>query len=99
MWKPAENNIRKYLPIDQITHRVLSLLKDRTTLPLLNAHLVRTLALQKPDALANSFITLKKESRAILLQHWSSLAPPPPGYPFRPSLTPHAFMGLSKYLA
>ena len=27
------------------------------------------------------------------------MAPPPAGYPFAPSLTPHPFMGLSKFLA
>ena len=42
---------------------------------------------------------MKKESRSILLRQWSALAPPPPGYPFSPSLTPHPFMGLSKFVA
>ena len=99
MWKTSENNICKHLAIDQITHRVLPLLKGRVTLLLLNAHLVPTLVLPEPDPPANSFVTLRIESRAILLRQWASLAPPRPGYPFRPSLSPHAFMGLSKFLA
>ena len=99
MWKTPKANIQKHLPIDQITHRILPFLENRSSLPLLDPHLVPTLVLPEPDVPANSFITLKKESRAILLRQWSSLAPLPPGYSFRTSLTPHAFMGLSKFLA
>ena len=99
MWKTAQRNIRKHLPIDEITHLVLPLLEGRTSLPLLNRHLVPTLEIPLPDPPQSSYATLKKESRSILLRQWSALAPPPNGYPFAPSLTPHPFMGLSKFLA
>ena len=99
MWKTPERNIRKHLLIDEITHRILPLLATRKALPLINAHLVPILELPAPDPPADSFISLKSESRAILLRQWITLAPPPPGHPYRPSLTPHAFMGLSKFLA
>ena len=99
MWKTPQRNIRKHLPIDEITHLVLPLLENRSSLPLLNPHLVPTLALPPPDPPPDSYTTMKKESRSILLRQWSTMAPPPAGYPFTPSLTPHPFMGLSKFLA
>ena len=42
---------------------------------------------------------MKKESRSILLRHWTTLATPPLGYHLAPSLTPHPFMGLTKFIA
>ena len=99
MWKTPQRNIRKHLPIDEITHRILPLLEGRSSLPLLNPHLVPTLAVPPPDPPPNSYTTMKKESRSILLRQWSTMAPPPAGYLFMPSLTPHPFMGLSKFLA
>ena len=42
---------------------------------------------------------MKRESRSILLRQWATLAAPPDDYPFSPTLTPHPFMGLSKFLA
>ena len=99
MWKTPQRNIRKHLPIDEITHRVLPLLDGRSWFPLLNPHLVPTLSVPPPDPPPDSYSTMKKESRSILLRQWSTMAPPPAGYPFSPSLTPHPFMGLSKFLA
>ena len=92
-------NIRKHLPIDEITYRVLPLLEGDSSLLLLNPHLVPTLAVPPPNPPPDSHSTMKKESRSILLRQWSTLAPPLPSYPFSPSLTPHPFMGLSKFLA
>ena len=99
MWKTPQRNIRKHLSMDEISHRVLPLLEGRSSLPLLNPHLVPSLAICPPDPPPNSYTTLKKESRSILLRHWSTLASPPPGYPFAPSLSPHPLLGLSKFLA
>ena len=99
MWKTHQKTIRKHLPIDEITHRVLPLLGGRPSLPLLNRHLVPTLEIPPPDPPQDSYVTLKKESRSILLRQWSALALPPDDYPFSPTLTPHPFMGLSKFLA
>ena len=99
MWKTPQRNIRKHLPIDEISHRVIPLLENCSYLPLLNPHLVPTLAIPPPDPPPDSYTTLTRGSRSILLRQWSTLAPPPPGYPFAPSLSPHPFMGLSKFLA
>jgi len=99
MWKTPQVTIRKHLPIDEITHRTLPLLKDRLFFPSHNRQLVPTLSVPPPDPPSDSYNALKKESRAILLLQWRSLAPPPPGYPYPPSLTPHSFMGLPKFMA
>ena len=99
LWKTPQRNIRKHLPIDEIIHRVLPLLEGRSSLPLLNPHLIPTLAVPPPDPPPDSYTTMKKESRSVLLRQWSTMAPPPTGYIFTPSLTPHPFMGLSKFLA
>jgi len=99
MWRTPRTTIRKHLPIDEIAHRTLPLLKDRPSFPLHNPQLVPTLSVPRTGPAADSFAALKKESRAILLLHWTSLAHPPPDYKYLPSLTPHPFMGLPKFLA
>ena len=99
MWKTPQVTIRKHLPIDEIAHRTLPLLGDRPFFPLHNPKLVPTLAIPPADSPSDSYTTLKKESRTILLLQWGSLAPPPPGYTYPPSLTPHPFMGLPKFIA
>jgi len=98
MWKTPQITIRKHLPIDEIAYRTLPLLKDRLFVPLHNPQLVPTLAIPPADSPSDSYTTLKKESWAILLLQWRSLAPPPLGYPYPPSLTPHPFMGLPKFI-
>ena len=99
MWKTPRATIRKHLPINEIAHRTLPLLKGRPSFPLHNPQLVPTLSVPMVDPSSDSYDALKKESRAILLLHWTSLAHPPPDYLYPPSLTPHPFMGLLKFLA
>jgi len=99
MLKTPRTTIRKHLPIDEITHRMLPLLKGRPSFPLHNPQWVPTLSIPPADPSSELFAALKKESRAILLLHWASLAHPPPDYEYLPSLTPHPFMGLPKFLA
>ena len=99
MWKTPQVTIRKHLPMDEIAHRTLPLLEGRLCFPSHNRQLVPTLSIPPVDSPSDSYTALKKESRAILLLQWRSLAPPPPGYPYPPSLTPHPFMGLPKFMA
>jgi len=42
---------------------------------------------------------LRARARNMLLQDWATDAPTPPYYEYPPSLTPHPFMGLGKFLA
>ena len=99
MWRTPQVTIRKHLPIDEIAYRTLPLLKGRLFFPSHNRQLVPTLSVRPVDSPSDSYTTLKKESRAVLLLQWRSLAPSPPGYPYPPSLTPHPFMGLPKFMA
>jgi len=99
MWRTPRTTIRKHLPIDEIAHRTLPLLKGRPSFPLHNPQFVPTMSVPQAGPVADSFTTLKKESRAILLLHWSFLAHPPSDYKYLPSLTPHPFMGVPKFLA
>jgi len=99
MWRTPQTTIRKHLPLDKITHRTLPLLKSRLSFPLHNPP-VGPHPLRSPSGpAADSFAALKKESRAILLLHSTSLAHPPSDYKYLPSLRPHPFMGLPKFLA
>jgi len=99
MWKTPQVTIRKHLPINEIAHRALPLLKDRLVFPSHNHQLVPTMSVPPLDPPSESYTALKKESRTILLLEWRSLAPPPPGYPYPPSLMPYPFMGLPKFMA
>jgi len=99
MGKTPWRTIGKHLPIDEIAHRSFPLLEGRETFPLLNPHLLPTPVIPAPDPPSNSHAPLKPESTLILLLHWRSLAPLPPGYPYFPTLAPQPFMGLSKFLA
>lgn len=99
MRKARQRNIRKPLPIDEISHRVRPFLHLRPTLPHLNAHLVLTLVLPQLDPPPDTYHAVNLESKAILLHHWSTLAPVLACYQYRLSLTPHLFMGLNKFIA
>ena len=87
MWKTPQRNIRKHPPINEITHRVLPLLECRSSLPLLNPHLVPTPTVPPMDPPADSYAIVKKGSRSILFHQWSTQAchtlaiPSPPPCP------------------
>jgi len=98
MWRTPPATIRKHLPIDGIAHRTLLLLTDWPSFPLHHPQLVPTLSVPPAHPPSDSYVAPKKESRAILLLHWISLAHPPPDYTYLPSLTPHPFMGLPNAL-
>jgi len=46
-----------------------------------------------------AYQALRTGARRMLLQDWVTDAPTPPYYDFPPSLTPHPFMGLGKFVA
>jgi len=47
----------------------------------------------------STYLVLWARARNILLQDWANDAPTPPYYEYAPCLTPHAFMGLGKFVA
>src|SRR5437868_15416038 len=46
-----------------------------------------------------SYSSLKRESRTLLMDHWTLQAPPPLCYLYKPTTIPHAFMGLDRISA
>ena len=46
-----------------------------------------------------SYSSLKREARALLMDHWTLQAPPPLYYLYKPTTVPHAFMGLDRFSA
>jgi len=88
MWRTPRTTIRKHLPIDEIAHSTLPLLKGRSSFLLHNPQLVPTLSILPANPSSHSFTALKKESRAILLVHWTSLTHPPRTTSTSPHLRP-----------
>ena len=95
----ASSNYSKAPPNRRDRPQGPSVAEGQTLLPATQPQLVPNLSVPPADPAADSFTALKKESRVILLLHWTSLAHPPPDYGYLPSLTPHPFMGLPKFLA
>src|SRR5437588_3155754 len=65
---------------------------------MVNLHLLPDL----PPTIApgmKSYSSLKRESKAMLIDHWILQAPPPPYYLYKPTTAPHAFMGLDRFSA
>jgi len=46
-----------------------------------------------------TYSALRTRTRNMLLQDWATDAPTPPYYEYPPSLSPHPFMGLGKFVA
>jgi len=46
-----------------------------------------------------SYPQLKLQCKNLLVKEWEDAAPDPARYPYRPSLTPHPFVGLDKFTA
>ena len=46
-----------------------------------------------------TYQALRDRARNILLQDWATAAPTPPYYDYPPTLSPHPFMGLGKFMA
>src|SRR5207302_7710602 len=44
-----------------------------------------------------SYSSLKRESRTLLMDHWTLQVPPPLYYLYKPTTVPHAFMGLDRF--
>ena len=55
--------------------------------------------LPPPDLLRKPYLALQTRARNMLIQDWVTDNPTPPYYEFPPSLSPHPFMGLGKFVA
>src|SRR5437879_10450855 len=93
--KPA---VRSHLPIDGIVNLLTPLSSGTTFFPMINLHLLPDL----PPAVipgTKSYSSLKREARALLMDHGTLQAPPPLYYLYKPTMVPHAFMVLDCFSA
>jgi len=98
--KPPSPPIRKHLPIDALAHLTLPLQEGLTQLLLvLHAPPPPRANIPPPELMKKTYQVLRPHARNMLLQDWVTDAPTPPYYDFPPSLTPHSFMGLAKFVA
>jgi len=101
-WKTKSPSppVRKHLPVDALAHLTLPLQEGLTRLPLvLHAPPPPGANIPPPELMQKAYQALRTRTRNVLLQDWVTDAPTPPYYDFPPSLTPHPFMGLGKFVA
>ena len=92
--------IRKHLPIDAMAHLTQPLQGGLTYLPLiLHAPPPPGTNIPPQDLMRRTYQALRARARNMLIQDWSNIDPTPPYYEYPPSLSPHPFMGLGKFLA
>jgi len=92
--------IRKPLPVDALAHLTLPLQEGLTWLPLiLHAPILPGTKVAPPDRMRRTNQALRTCARNMLIQDWVTDDPAHPAYEYRPSLSPHLFMGLGKFVA
>ena len=91
--------LRKHLPIDALAHLTLPLQEGLTRFPLV-LHTPPLPGTQIPpsELMRKPYRALRNRARNML-QDWATDAPTPPYYKHPPSLSPHPFMGLGKFVA
>ena len=91
---------RKHLPIDALAHLTLPLQEGLTRLPLvLHTPPAPGTDNPPPELMRRTYRALRARARNMLLQDWATDDPTPPYYEGPPSLSPHPFMGLGKFVA
>jgi len=90
---------RMHLPFDALPYSMLFILgpDGDKPLPVTSQHLLCEPYLDPPPG--RSYPQLKPQYRNLLLKEWEEGAPDPAWYPYRPSLSPHPFMGLNQFTA
>jgi len=66
-------------------------------LPVTSQHLLCAFYPEPPQG--RSYPQLKLKCKNLLMEEWDTATPDPPRYPYRPSLSPHPFIGLDKFSA
>ena len=93
----TKTRIRTRLPLDDLAHLTLRFAPASGAFPARLEHLVPDESGQHPPS-DITWPSLKARVTLSLKEEWES-RPLPPYYPFAPSLAPHPFMGLPKFLA
>jgi len=94
---PSKN--RAHLPLDPLPHSMLFILRPGgfEPLPVTSQHLHCELCPAPPPG--RSYPQLKLQCRRLLMKEWEDAATSLARYPYPPSLKPHPFMGLHKFIA
>jgi len=91
--------LRKHRPLDALAHLNLPLQEGLTCFPLvLHAPPPPGANIPPPVLMKRAYQVLQARARNMLLQDWTTDAPTPSYYDYPPSLTPHPFMGLGKFV-
>ena len=93
----TKTRIRTCLPLDDLAHLTLPYVPAGGNFPARLPHLVPS-DFSALDAPTISLPALRARVLHTLREEWESV-PLPPYYPFKPSLVPHPFMGLPKFIA
>jgi len=99
-WRTAPDKIKnpryRHNAITALANAATPLVRDVSTLPPVSLHLTDYL----PPILGvvPSYTRLKLRAKQLLLSDWSA-TPAPLYYPYLPSMRPHPFMGLGKFVA
>ena len=93
----TKTRIRTRLPLDDLAHLALPFTPATGNFPLRLPHLVPS-DFDPPDPPSITWPAIRARVVLALKEEWDS-RPLPPYYPFTPSLGPHPFMGLPKFLA
>jgi len=92
--------IRKHPPVDALGHLTLPLQEGLSWFPLvLHAPPAPGTNIPLPDPIRKTYQALRTRARNMLIQDWVTDDPAPPYYEYPPSLSPHPFMGLGKFVA
>jgi len=82
-----------------MAHLTLPLQGGLTYLPLiLHAPPPPGTNIPPPDLMRRAYQALRTRARNMLIQDWSNDDPTPPYYEYPPTLSPHPFMGLGKFV-
>jgi len=92
--------IRKHLTVDALAHLTLPLQEGLTCFPLiLHGPPPPGTNIPPPDLMRKTYQALRTHARNMLIQDWGTDDPAPTYYESPPSLSPHPFMGLGKFVA
>jgi hypothetical protein len=95
-WSGVVKPWSNVLPLDALCRLILDNISSLDKLPLASPDLILPTPYEEPEV---KFTTIKAAIRSTLTADWLSARPVPEGYGYGPSLTPHAFMGLPRFIA
>jgi len=93
LWSTKLTNTTKHLPLDALCHLIKDTIMENKPPLSANPHP------HDPPISDPSYLQVETQLRSLLLKEWKEGQQPPPGYGYPPSTTPHAFMGLSRFMS